>query len=67
MNTEQKFKLSLTTIISTVVSLTVIVLVWVVLTNNPTSVNTMIDFRNQKIELNCTFVGEDNGEMAPNK
>lgn len=44
-----------------------IVLVWVVLTNNPTSVNTMIDFRNQKIELNCTFVGEDNGETTPNK
>ena len=55
------------TIISTVISVTAIAILWMVLTNNPINVNTTIDFHNQKIELNCTFVGSDNGEITPNK
>lgn len=66
MSTKQKFKLSLTAILSTVISITTIAILWMVLTNNPTNVSTTIDFHNQKIELNCTFVEENIGETTPN-
>ena len=64
MKAEQKLKLAKTTIVTTVLMITIIVIVWLVVTHKPSSMKALVDFTAQKIEVDCTFYNEEctNGE-----
>ena len=64
MKAEQKLKLAKTTIVTTVLMITIIAIVWLVVTHKPSSMKALVDFTAQKIEVDCTFYNEEctNGE-----
>lgn len=55
MKSKQKFQLAKTTIVTTVISITVIAIVWLIVTNNPSSLKATIDFSTQTVEVDCNF------------
>lgn len=63
MTTEQKLKLASSTIVTTGLMITVIAIVWLIVTHKPSSMKTSVDLSTQRIEVDCTFYDErTNGE-----
>ena len=64
MKAEQKLRLAKTTIVTTVLMITIIAIVWLVVTHKPSSMKALVDCTAQKIEVDCTCYNEEctNGE-----
>lgn len=62
MSSEQKFNLSKTIIVATTIALTAIVIVWMIVTHNPSSMKTTVNFCEKRVEIDCTFYEEENLE-----
>lgn len=58
MKAEQKLKLAKTTIVTTGLMITIIAIVWLVVTHKPSSMKTSVDLSIQRIEVDCTFYDE---------
>lgn len=59
MTTEQKLKLASSIIVTTGLMITVIAIVWLIVTHKPSSMKALVDFAAQKIEVDCTFYNEE--------
>lgn len=56
MSSDQKFRLAKTAIISTTVVITAVVICWLVVVHNPSSLNATVDVKNAVFEIGCTFM-----------
>lgn len=62
MSSEQKFNLSKTIIVATIIDLTAIMIVWMTVANNPSSLKTTVNFYEKEVEIDCTFYEKDDLE-----
>lgn len=62
MSAEQKFKLAKVAMKLTTLVITIMYIVFMVLTHNPKILNASMDIKNQKVEFYCTFVSEKEEE-----
>lgn len=59
MNAEQKFRLARIIILAMAVAFTTIVIAWLVVIHNPSSLDVAVDFKNASIEVNCDFTDQE--------
>lgn len=59
MKAEQKMNLAKTIIVATAMVITTIVIVWLVVAHNPSSMKTLVNFETHTIEIDCMFYNQD--------
>lgn len=55
MKSKQRFQLAQIAIIMTSISITAIVIVWLIVANNPSSLKATINLSEQTVEVDCDF------------
>ena len=59
MNAEQKFKLTKTIIIAMAIVIITVAIVWFAIIHNPSSMKAIINFSEQRVEIDCTFYNDE--------
>lgn len=68
MDSEQKLKLAKTIIACSYIMLTVIAIVWLVVTHNPSAFSTTLNYDEKTIEFDCSFYDNQTAEqVTPDK
>ena len=59
MTAEQKFRLAKAVIIAMAIAITAVAIVWLAVTYNPSSMKAIINFSEQRVEIDCTFYNNE--------